>query len=99
MDCPAGVMRADVLTKPLQGRAFRKMRAQLMNCNVEYIVGEEAPAKERKTLLGQSSNQDTTQTVHECVEQYPRSKLGATRVINRAVLCGTNGRRTEMRTK
>ena len=70
-----------------------------MNCNVEYIVGEEAPAKERKTLLGQSSNQDTTQTVHECVEQYPRSKLGATRVINRAVLHGIDGIRTGMRTK
>ena len=40
MDCPAGVMWADVLTKPLQGTAFRKMRAQLMNCAMEYIDGE-----------------------------------------------------------
>ena len=31
VDCPAGVMWADVLTKPLQGTEFRKMRAQLMN--------------------------------------------------------------------
>ena len=45
VDCPAGVMWEDVLTKPLQGTAFRKMRAQFMNCAVEYIDGEEAPAK------------------------------------------------------
>ena len=44
VDCLAGVMWADALTKPLQGTAFRKMRSHLMNCNVEYIDGEEAPA-------------------------------------------------------
>ena len=32
VDCPAGVTWADVLTKPLQGTEFRKMRFQLMNC-------------------------------------------------------------------
>ena len=32
LDCPAGVMWADMLTEPLQGTEFRKMRAQLMNC-------------------------------------------------------------------
>ena len=37
VDCPAGVMWADVLTKPLQGTEFRKMRAQLMNCAMEFI--------------------------------------------------------------
>ena len=31
VDCLAGVMWEDVLTKPLQGTEFRKMRAQLMN--------------------------------------------------------------------
>ena len=33
-------MWEDVLTKPLQGKAFRKMRAQLMNCAVDYIDRE-----------------------------------------------------------
>ena len=99
VDCPAGVMWADVLTKPLQGTTFRKMRAQLMNCAMEYIYGEESTAKECKTLLGQSSHQDATQTVQECVGRYPRSKLGNTRVVNRAVLRGTDGRRTGMRTQ
>ena len=36
VDCPAGVMWTDVLTKPLKGTEFRKMRAQLMNCAIEY---------------------------------------------------------------
>ena len=32
VDCPAGVMWVDVLTKPLHGTEFRNMRTQLMNC-------------------------------------------------------------------
>ena len=40
-DCPTGEMWADVLTKPLQGLAFKQMRAQLMNCSVEYEEDEE----------------------------------------------------------
>ena len=39
VDCPAEVIWADVLRKPLQGTAFRKMRAQLLNCAMEYIHG------------------------------------------------------------
>ena len=33
---PTDNMWADVLTKPLQGAVFKKMRAQLMNCSVDY---------------------------------------------------------------
>ena len=51
VDCPAGVMWADVLTKPLRGTEFIKMRAQLMNCAMEYIDEEESPTKKRKTLI------------------------------------------------
>ena len=58
VDCPAGVMWADVLTKSLQGTTFRKIRAQLMNCALEYIEGEDIPEKKRKTLLGQESQID-----------------------------------------
>ena len=36
-DCPTEVMWADILTKPLQGKAFREMRAVLMNCPIDYI--------------------------------------------------------------
>ena len=35
VDFPAGVMYENVLTKPLQGTEFRKMRAQLKNCAME----------------------------------------------------------------
>ncbi len=41
IDCPAEKMWADVLTKPLQGMAFRTMRAQLMNCANNYEDEEE----------------------------------------------------------
>ncbi len=34
-------MWADVLTKPLQEAAFKKMRAQLMNCSVDYKEDKE----------------------------------------------------------
>ncbi len=30
--CPTEEMWADILTKPLQGKAFREMQAKLMNC-------------------------------------------------------------------
>ena len=40
VDFPVGLIWADVLTKPLQGTPFRKMKAQLMNCAMEYIDGE-----------------------------------------------------------
>ena len=99
MDCPAGVIWADVLTKPLQGTEFRKMTAQLMNCAMEYIYREESPTKKRKTLIDQASQQDAIQTVQECVGRYPRSKLGTRRVVNKGILRVIDGRRTGMRTQ
>jgi hypothetical protein len=36
---PTGLMIADIMTKPLQGDLFRKMRAWLMGEGLEYIVG------------------------------------------------------------
>jgi hypothetical protein len=41
IDCPAEEMWVDALTKPLQGMAFRNMRAQLMNCAINYKDEEE----------------------------------------------------------
>jgi hypothetical protein len=35
-------MWADVLTKLLQGKAFREMQAKLMNCSVDYKAQEVA---------------------------------------------------------
>ena len=42
INCPAEEMWADILTKPLQGLAFRTMRAVLMNCPINYEDEEEA---------------------------------------------------------
>jgi hypothetical protein len=41
IDCPTENMWSDVLTKPLQGMAFKKMRAVLMNCSVNYEEDKE----------------------------------------------------------
>jgi hypothetical protein len=41
IDRPTKNMWADVLTKPLQGVAFKKMRAELMNCSVNYKENKE----------------------------------------------------------
>ena len=88
MDCPAGVMWADVLTNPLQGIEFRKMRAQLMNFAMEYKDEEESAAKKRKTLIGQTSQQDTIQTVQECVGRYPTIKLGSRKLVSKRIMRG-----------
>ncbi len=36
LDCPAHKMWVDVMTKSLQGMAFKIMRAELLNCPVNY---------------------------------------------------------------
>ncbi len=48
IDCPAEEMCADILTKPLQEMAIRKMRKELMNCPVNYEENDkfaEKPAR------------------------------------------------------
>ena len=61
--CPTGDMLADVLTKPLQGPAFQKMRSKLMNTPEIYV--------EDATLITPSSVPEST-GVQTC------SKTGAT---------------------
>ena len=92
-------MWEDMLTKPLQGAEFRKMRAQLMNCAMDCIDREESPTKKRKTLIDQASQQDAIQTVQDCVGQYPGSKIGTRRVVNKGILRGIDGRWTGMITQ
>jgi hypothetical protein len=63
--CPTKEMWADVLTKPLQARAFREMCAKLMNCNVDYeeekgaFEESMAQAKEERTKQGKASIKKT----------------------------------------
>ena len=44
-DCPIEEMWADIMTKPLQGTAFRAMCAKLMNCLVNYKDPEDTELK------------------------------------------------------
>ena len=54
IDCPAEEMWADVLTKPLQGMAFRSMRAQLMNCALTMKVRKKR--QHRDSCLYEAAN-------------------------------------------
>ena len=89
--CPTKEMWADVLTKPLQGRAFRLMRSKLMNCSVDYedqevpkekspkvAVANEGTAQSSKPrpVTGRVSCRAPTQTLQECVGKP--QLLGAT---------------------
>ncbi len=49
IDCPAEEMWADILTKPLQGLAFRTMRAVLMICPINYKDEEETEVTRSRT--------------------------------------------------
>ena len=70
-----------------------------MNCAMEYIDGEEYPTKKRKTLIGQTSQQDEIQTVKECVGRYPIIKLGTRKVASKRIIRGIDGRQTGMITQ
>ena len=54
-DCLTEEMWADIMTKSLQGTAFRVMRAELMNCPVNYEDPKEIkcnPTVKNLFLLG-----------------------------------------------
>ena len=56
--CPSEEMWADVLTKPLQGAPFRKMRSKLMNMPEHYIdpdAGTTTPPKTGANTLDDGS--------------------------------------------
>jgi hypothetical protein len=85
---PTKEMWADVLIKPLQGRAFKEMRARLMNCKVNYeeeqarIDHEQANGKgstNKRTATGRMAKHSPTQPLQECVEGSAANKpRGAT---------------------
>ena len=99
VDFPARVMWSDILTKPLQGTEFRKIRGQLINCAMEYKDKEESPNKKRKTLIDQTSQQDVIQTVQDYIGRYPTTKLGTRKVVSKRIIRGIERRRTGIRTQ
>lgn len=70
MDCPTEEMWADIMTKPLQGTAFRVMRAELMNCPINYEdPPDEAQAHNAtKSVTWKSVIATTFKAPQECVE-------------------------------
>jgi hypothetical protein len=98
IDCPAEEMWADVLTKLLQGMAFRTMRAQLMNCAINYKDEEEKtqprlmPVRSSILVTWKDTKPKSLQAPQECVglnrQKYlPRPMtdrwLGIARIQNR----------------
>ena len=71
-------MWADVLTKPLQGMAFKRMQAELMNCSVDYEVDDKKETTLDTKLLSERG-QIPFQTPQECVEGSMKSYLGKDR--------------------
>ena len=58
--CPADKMWAHILTKPMQGKAFREMRVKLMKCAVDYLDN-------MMVAMTDSINQKPTEDVPEMV--------------------------------
>ena len=71
--------------KTTTGDRIQKLRAQLINCAMEYKDKEESPTKKLKTLIDQISQQDVIQTVQECVGRYPTIKLGTRKLVSKWV--------------
>ena len=73
-------MWADILTKPLQGMAFKKKRAELMNCSFNYEENEE-----RETTLHTKSLSERgkvpSQTSQECVGNTTNPYLATDRQV------------------
>jgi hypothetical protein len=79
IDCLAEEMWADIPTKPLQGLAFRTMRAVLMNCPINYKDEEETevirsrtntsntPVPPKKTVKWENNLKTVFHLPQECV--------------------------------
>jgi hypothetical protein len=80
IDCPTENMWADVLTKPLQGMAFKRMQAELMNCSVEYEEDEERETPLHTKLLSERGKVPS-QTLQKCVGDNTKSHKAADRQV------------------
>ena len=82
MDCPAEKMWVDILTKPLQGLAFRTVRAVLMNCSINYKDEEET-----KVIRSKTNTSNTPVPPKKMVNGRAISRLSS--MYRRSVLGGT----------
>ena len=83
IDCLTEEMWADVMMKPLQGSAFRAVRAKLMNCEVNYEDPAEGDKVSSilgpKTVSWKKDIASSFKTPQECVGQnknlLPKRKM------------------------
>jgi hypothetical protein len=79
-------MLADILTKPLQGTKFKKMRAVLMNCNINYSEEETLhtaplPIKSSPTNSPMKPRiKKIMPSPRECVEASPTQLTACTKI-------------------
>jgi hypothetical protein len=96
VNCPTEGMWADILTKPLQGKAFRVMRSKLMNCEEDYFENEETEKEQAKAkkAVGRVSRPGSTQPLQECFGRSAMSRgltatdrqmVGESRIVRRRV--------------
>ena len=62
--CLTERMWSDILTKPLQGQQFRKMKSMVMNCPMDY---EDSNYSNKSELMMYQNNPETSS--QECVER------------------------------
>jgi hypothetical protein len=94
-DYPTGKMWVDVMTKPLQEMAFKVMRAELMNCPINYEDPEvemdkdrtKKPVTAQKTVTWKSIVGTPFKTPQECVghNRMRRTNLGKDRHLGRTM--------------
>ncbi len=69
--CPSERMWADILTKHSQGKVFREMRPNLMNCDEDYAENQETEKKRAKSrsVVGRVTRPGSSQPLQEFIER------------------------------
>ncbi len=80
LDCPTHKIWVDVMTKPLQGMAFKVMRAELMNCLVNYEDPEVEMDEDRTKIPVTAPKTVTWKSVVATPFKAPQECVGHNRV-------------------
>jgi hypothetical protein len=72
---PTEEMWADILTKPLQGQAFRLMRSHLMNCPIDYDDPDDPATVSPSFSLPTKTQSTATSSPRECIGTRTRTQI------------------------
>jgi hypothetical protein len=67
---PTEEMWADILTKPLQGQAFRLMRSHLLNCPIDYEDPDDPATVSTSFSHPTKTQSNATSLPRECIETH-----------------------------